>query len=227
MLRSWASKRERVQVYPAAILLEFRSAAELDEALKAGLVEQRLTDRIGMVSDEAQIDFTRFRLAGSRDYLAPEEKCVEIENDGLTLAAQDGKADLLFGAEVRRFADMVEPIGEDKSLFRMSVASLRRARESGIDLYWLDDWFLRRAGEPLPATARILFVGRDVPATVLGKIFIVRAASVEVADGIAHWPDTEKLNIERLGPTTFALPDDQVAALRQLMASADLRLEES
>ena len=138
--------------------------------MKLGLVEQKLTDRIGMVADEGQIDFTRFRLVGTRDYLAPEEKCVEVNGDGLTLSANDGRADLLFGAEVRRFADVVESANEDKSQYRMSIASLRHHRENGIDLSWIDDWFFRRSGSAMSATGRILFLGRRRARSRVGAI---------------------------------------------------------
>ena len=35
-LRSWSSKRERVMVYSAALLLEFRTSGELDRAIRQG-----------------------------------------------------------------------------------------------------------------------------------------------------------------------------------------------
>ncbi|MFL5329836.1 MAG: helicase-associated domain-containing protein [Gemmataceae bacterium] len=227
MLRSWASKRERVQVYPSAMLLEFRTADELEQALKQGLVEFKLTDRIGLVSSESQLNLSRFRLVGTRDYLAPEERCIEVDDDGLTLIANDGRADLLFGAEVRRFSVPIESaMADDRSQYRMSLESLRRARQGGVDLAWLDEWFSRRSGSPLPPTARLLFLGRDLPAAQLEKVVIFRSPTEEFADGLERWPEAAEFFVERLGPTTFAVASDRVAQLKALLQSAELRFEE-
>jgi hypothetical protein len=61
-LRTWAQKRDRITVYPAAALLEFASAVELDEALARGVPAQRLTDRLALVAHEGAIEFKHFRL---------------------------------------------------------------------------------------------------------------------------------------------------------------------
>src|SRR4029079_11777798 len=103
-LRSWASKRERVVVYPAALLLEFRSRADLARALRRGLVERKVTDQIGLIASEDRINYGQFRLVGTRDYLAPDELCAEVEEDGLTLAVNERRSDLRLDSEVRRFA---------------------------------------------------------------------------------------------------------------------------
>jgi hypothetical protein len=227
MLRSWASKRERVQVYPSAMLLEFRTASELEQAVKQGLVEFKLTDRIGLVASESELNLSRFRLVGTRDYLAPEERCVEVDDDGLTLIANDGRADLLFGAEVRRFSEPIDStLADDRSQYRMSLESLRRARQGGLDLAWLDEWFSRRSGSPLPPTARLLFLGRDLPAGLLETLVIFRAPNEEFADGLERWPAAADLFVERLGPTTFVVSSERVAELRRLLQSAELRFDE-
>jgi hypothetical protein len=222
-LRSWASKRERVQVYPSAVLLEFRSSADLEVAVKEGLVEQRLTERIGVVQNETVVDYSRFRLAGSRDYLSPEERCVETESDGLTLLVSDGKADLLLAAELRRFADPVEPASiDERSRQRISVASLQRAKDSGIDLRWLEDWFQRRSGFGLPATAKLLFQGKAAGTMTVQSMAVLRVPTAEVANGLERWPAINGMLVERLGPDTFIVRDENLDQLKQLLADAGL-----
>src|SRR5262249_43289229 len=67
-LKTWSNKRDRIVVYSDAALLEFASAADLDTALARGLVELRLSDRIGLVRHENAVDFRQLRLTSTRDY---------------------------------------------------------------------------------------------------------------------------------------------------------------
>lgn len=221
-LRSWASKRERVQVYQSAILLEFRTVGDLEHALKSGLIEQKLTDRIGVVADESALDYSRFRLVGSRDYLAPEECCVEVEGDGLTLQVSDGKADLLLAAELRRFCDPLEASVSERSRHRISVASLQRAKETGIDLKWLEDWFQRRSGFNVPPTARLLFQGRAAGLIAVQPMAVLRVPSSEVGDGLANWPAAREFILDRLGPTAFAVDQERLSQLQDIMSTSGL-----
>src|SRR5262249_11514415 len=84
-LRTWSNKRERLCVYPAATLLEFGSADDLNDALARGLPGTRLSDTLAVVANESDIDYRHFKLAGARDYGLPPEKCVEVDADGVTL----------------------------------------------------------------------------------------------------------------------------------------------
>src|SRR5262249_51366318 len=45
-LRTWANKRERIVVYNSATVVEFGTSADLEEALRRGLVEVKLTNRL-------------------------------------------------------------------------------------------------------------------------------------------------------------------------------------
>lgn len=221
-LRSWATKRERVQVYPSAVLLEFRTPAELELATQQGLVDQAVTDRIGLVASESAIDYKRFRLVGTRDYLAADEPCVQVGDDGLTLTVNDGRADLLLGTEIRSLAPAGEATENDRTVYRLTSESLSRARSNGIDPRWLDDWFRRRTGSPMPPTARLLFLGADAGSAALGRSVLLRLSSAEVADGLERWPAIRTLGVERLGPATFLVPDSVVESLRRLLAGLGL-----
>lgn len=219
LLRSWASKRERVQVYPQAVLLEFRTPADLDAALRQGIIEQKLTDRIGLCSSEKAVEYPRFRLAGSRDYLDPEEACVTVEPDGLTLHVAEGKADLLLQSEIKRFAE--QPM-DDRPTYVISVETLQRGRDAGVDLRWLDDWFQRRTGAALPPTPRMLLGGPTAGPFAIEPRVIVRVPSAEVGDGLERWSAARAFLGERLGPTSFAVPESHVAGLRQLLTESGL-----
>ena len=64
-----------------------------------------VADRFLLVEDERAIPFDRFRMAGSRDYRRPAEVCVAIEPEGVSMAMDPARSDLLVDAELVRFAD--------------------------------------------------------------------------------------------------------------------------
>jgi hypothetical protein len=221
-LRSWSSKRERVLVFPAALLLEFRTSGDLDRALRQGLVERKLTDRIGLIAAEDRINYGQFRLVGTRDYLAPDELCVEIEDDGLTLIVNDSRSDLLLDSEVRRFA---EPLSTDeRPRYRMAPGTLQVARRQGLDAPTLDGWFRRRTGGPLPGAARLLLTAEDTPPLELGGVTVVRVPTPEVADGLVSWTETRSLIAERLSPTVLSIAADAVDRLQAKLAEIGVRI---
>ncbi len=224
-LRSWASKRERVLVYSAALLLEFRTPADLDRALRQGLVERKVTDRIGLIATEDRINYGQFRFVGTRDYLAPEEQCALVEDDGLTLAVNENRSDLLLDSEVRRFAEPFPSIGPEERLrYRMTPEVLGMARRQGLDARWLDAWFRRRTGEPLPPAARLLLTGDETPPLSVQQLVVVRTPTAEVADGIMSWPETRGFVSERLSPTILAIPADAVDRLRERLATIGVQI---
>jgi hypothetical protein len=225
-LRSWASKRERVLVYTSALLLEFRTEEELNRALRQGAVEQKVSDRIGLIASEDRIDYAQFRLVGTRDYLAVDERCVEVNGDGLTVTVNEHKSDLLLTSELRRFAEPLPSGGSDeRPRYRMTPASLMAARSQGWDARTLNTWFLRRSGDQLSATAKLLLAGDNVPPSRLEKVTVLRVPTEELADGIVAWAETRDLIHERLAPTLLAVPADAVETLLARLASLGLRVE--
>jgi hypothetical protein len=226
-LRTWSNKRDRITVYPSATLLEFGSAADLNEALARGLPAIRLADTLAVVASEENIEFRHFRLTGTRDYALPPEKCVHIEPDGVTLSVDLARSDLLLETEVPRFAERVGGTPSNgRRQYRLTPASLLAGRAAGMTLPTLEMWFLQRAGQPLPASARLLMTAGEGEAPRLRRHLVLHVADEELADGLMQWPQTRELIDERLGPTALAVSEDNVEPLRQRLQTAGITLAE-
>jgi len=236
-LRTWAGRRDRVTYYSSATLIEFATRAELERALEQWPATGRvapvpISDRLLLVEDESSIPFQRFRLAGSRDYRRAPAACLEIEPDGVTLALDLGRSDLLIDAELARFADELplEPAsgmpGKPLRRFRISSASLARAIEDGLSLADLSHWFVKRTGAEIPPAIRLLFLASSsrVPPLATRRPIVLDAPSSELLDGLIQHPDTRAHLGERLGPTTVIVPDEALAPLRRALEGLGLSL---
>ncbi len=218
-LKTWAGKRERIAVYPSATLFEFASAADLEDALTRGLPATRVAERLAVVPSESSIDFRHFRLTGTRDYGLPPEKCVEVDADGVTLYIDLTRSDLLVETEVSRFAVPGEGNArEGRRQFRVTPASMMTARETGLGLRILEDWFQQRTGQPLPPATRLLLTGSQLPPAEMRRQLVLHVAASEVADGLLQWPGTRSLIEDRLGPTTLVIPAENLDVLKQRLA---------
>src|SRR5262249_21664578 len=153
----WADKRERIQVFAAGALFEFNTAEDLNDALARGVPAVRLSDRLAIVANEGAIDYRHFRLTATRDYALPPEKCVEVEADGVTLGIDPARSDLLIETGVQRVAEVLDRTDGGRRWYRLTPASLAAAREGGMNLAILEQWFTQRSGQPLSASARLLF----------------------------------------------------------------------
>jgi hypothetical protein len=213
-LRTWSNKRERITIYPAAALFEFANAAELQEAIARGLPAQRLTDRLGVVASESDIDYRHFRLTGTRDYCLPPERCVEVEADGVTLNVDLVRSDLLLEIEVQRFAEAApRPAPSGRRLYRLTPTSVATARQQGVTLTFLARWFEQRTGLPLPPAARLLLTGLEAPSPELRRRLVLHVADTDIADGLEQWPATAALIEMRLGPTALAIAESNVPSM--------------
>jgi hypothetical protein len=225
-LRTWANKRERIAVYPAVTLLEFASTDDLSEALSRGLSAVRVSDRLAMVVSEGAIDYRHFRLAGSRDYGLPPEKCVEVEPDGITLSIDLSRSDLLVDTELRRFAEPLETSAkEGRRQYRLTQASLIAGRDSGFGIRSLEEWFVQRTGQPISPAARLLLTAAQMPASALRSQLVLHVPAPEIADGLLQYPPTAPLIEARLGPTTLAVTEENAPALRERLRSLGLSLD--
>jgi hypothetical protein len=238
----WARHRERITVYTAATLVEFGSADDRDQALASWDEKHAKTfvpvaDRFLLVEDPKQIPTDRIRTSGSRDYRHPPEQCVSIEPDGVTLALNLTRSDLLINAEIARIADE-DPLGPaaDRAdggsgthvrKFRVTPSSMARAAGIGITPTQLSDWFLRRTGDPpSPAIKLLLRSLSPAPTSMQARTMLVLSTpSTELADGLLQHPATKHLLGERLGPTSVAIPGQGLEALRIALAELGIFLE--
>jgi hypothetical protein len=238
-LRTWASRRDRVTYYSSATLVEFATPEEMETARKLwptttiGRVPPvAISDRLLLVEDEASIPFTRFRMAGSRDYRRPAEACVDVEADGVTLSLDLGRSDLLVDAELVRFADeqrlRSRPDGTSspRRLFVVSPASLARAAENGLTVSQMSRWFLQRTGSEMPSAIRLLLHAATpgISAFPARRPIVMTVPTEELLDGLMQHPSTGPHLGDRLGPTTAIIPEDDFEPLRKALAELGLIL---
>lgn len=216
LVRRWAGKRERIAVHTAATLLEFASPADLEAAVARGLVAQKLTDRFGLANGE--VDYKHFRLVGNRDYEAKPQRCVTFDPDGVTFTVDVAAADLLLEAEVDRLGEPVFGDGPARR-YRITPARAAAVREHGATLADLDQWSTSRAGQPLSASARLLFAGAGGMAGELRPRLVLGLPSEAVTDGVCQWPETADLLDDRLGPTAVAVAAENVEELVRRLAA--------
>jgi hypothetical protein len=224
-LRTWADKRDRISVYPSATLFEFASADDLSEALSRGLPGVRLSERLLAVAGEREIDFRHFRLTGTRDYGLPPEKCVDLDSDGVTLAVDLARSDLLLETEIKRFAEPLDSAGVNgRRRYRLTPASLAGGRDSGLGQHYLEEWFQQRTGQPLSPAGQLLFNGAQLPAVELRRELVLHVATPELADGLVQWPGTRSLIRDRLGPTTLVVALEDVPLLKERLEGVGVGL---
>jgi hypothetical protein len=225
-LRTWAGKRERISVYSSATLFEFGSPEDLNDAMTRGVAGIRLSDRLLAVVDEGSVDFRHFRLTGTRDYSLPPEKCVDIEPDGVTLAVDVSKSDLLLEAELQRFAEPLDGTTVNGfRRYRLTPASLTMAREHGFGPDVLEEWFQQRAAAPPSAATVLIQSGNQLPALQARPLTVLQVPSALVADGLEQWPSTRSFIKERLGPTALVIDSQEVEALQERLRSIGITLQ--
>jgi hypothetical protein len=225
-LRTWSNKRERLCVFPAATLLEFATPEDLNDALARGLPGTRLSDSLAVVANESDIDYRHFKLAGTRDYGLPPEKCVEVDTDGVTLHIDIAKSDLLLETELQRFAEPVKRIGANgRRSYRMTPATLMAARQSGLALSALEEWFLQRTGRALPAAARLLLTSAEAEPLEMRRQLVLHVSSEDTADGLMQWPETRALVEMRLGPTSLLIAEENAEALAKRLTELGMSVK--
>jgi hypothetical protein len=242
-VRTWASRRERVTYYAAATLIEFRSRFDRDRALESwpsgdGDVPAAVAERFLLVDDERTIPFDWFRLAGARDYRRPPEVCVTIESDGVTMVLDPARSDLLVDAELSRFADELPTAapapGDGRSAaaaaarrFVVTPASLRRGLSRGVTPQQLADWYTRRTGGEVPPAVRLLLTPRSsrISPLLAARRWIISVSSPELLDGLTQHPATRPCLGDRLGPTSVAIPEDQLESLQKALKDFGIPLE--
>jgi Helicase conserved C-terminal domain len=238
-LRTWANRRERITYYAAATLIEFATPEALELALTAWPADERsapvrVSERLLLIEDEKSIPFHRFRLTGSRDYRRPAEPCLDVEPDGVTLALDLGRSDLLVDAELARFADELPsddskgPSGSARRRFQVSPASLARAAADGFSPALLTRWFPERTGSELTPALRLLLYAMDSRAVPFrtNRLLVLHAPTAELLDGLAQHPMTCNYFGDRLGPTVIVVSEDEIEQLRRALGGLGLALDD-
>jgi hypothetical protein len=232
-LKTWSNKRERITIYSAGAIFEFSSPAEMNEAIARGLQAVRLTDRLAIVANENGIEYKHFRLTGTRDYTLPPEKCVEVEQDGVTLSVDLARSDLLLETELLRFAEPLAPplpsgeapgVRAGRRQYRVTPTSILTARQQGATLAHLQTWFVQRTGLPISAAVQLLISGPDVAPVELRRRLVLHVGNEHLADGLQQWPGTRDLIAGRLGPAVLVVEEAHVAALTQRLQELGVKL---
>ncbi len=217
LLQRWSNKRERITVYSSAVLVEFPTPADLDDAIGRGIVVVRVTDRIGMTADGKEPVLSQLRLIGNRDYESKPQRCISIADDGVTMTVDAAQADLLLEAEIGHYADALVNEGPTTRRFRLSPGSLRRAADLGLAVTDIDAWFVERTGFPLTPAGRLFLLGKQAAPPSAERKLIIQFPTPELADGVMQWPETRVLIAERLGPTAIAVADEALEPLQRTL----------
>ena len=153
-----------------------------------------------------------------------------VEPDGVSLALDPARSDLLVDAELARFADLASPEPARAGAgavprFAVTAASLRRARP-GSSPPQLADWFTKRTGANPPRRGLLLAATTtEIPPLLATRMLVLTLPSARVLDGLLQHPATSPLLGTRLGPTAVAIPDDQLAPLRKALQELGIRFE--
>ncbi len=226
LLRLWANKRDRITAFASATLVEFQTPADLDAAMARGVVSVRVTDRIGLTDDGRDPDFQHLRLIGNRDYEAKPQRCIAVDEDGVTLTIETSQSDLLLEAEIGRVAEPVTGDSPSVRRFRLTPTTLRRATTIGMSIADLDAWFISRTGNLLPAAGRLFVLGPTLPSPTISRHLVIHLPSSEIADGLMQWPDTADLLTCRLGPNAVVVEDENLALLKSALEEVGVVLAE-
>jgi hypothetical protein len=226
LLERWGSKRERLAIFPSAVVVEFATSADVELALAQGWIRWRLGERFGMTADGSEPDLRHFRLLANRNYETPPQPCLRQAEDGLTLEVDPIQADLFVDLEVGRIAELCAPFEPaEPRRYRITAERLRQAVDT-FSLEAIDAWLSARSGAPLSPAARLLVLGPHWPPLRVERLLVLRLPAPEVADGLLQWPATRHLIAERLGPTTVTIAPEHLAPLRLALQEAGLTLLE-
>jgi hypothetical protein len=187
----------------------------------------RLTDRLAVVANEDDIDYRDYRLTGTRDYAAPPEKCVDVEEDGVTLSIDVAKADLLLETELQQFAEpLVRPSANGRRSYRLTPGTLAGGRRNGLNLAVMESWFEKRCGQDLPPSARLLLTAGETAPLQVQRHLVLHVASEEVADGLWQWPPTRAFIHQRLGANALSVREADMPRLAEQLRELGIAFEE-
>jgi hypothetical protein len=162
---------------------------------------------------------------------------VAIEPDGVSMALDPARSDLMVDAELRRFADELpsgrpahgRPAEAARRRFVVTAASVRRGLDRGLAPQDLADWYARRAGGEIPPAVRLLLAasspGSRVPPLPVARTLVLNLPDAGLLDGLLQHPATRPWLGERLGPKAVEIPEDRLESLREVLKELGLDLD--
>jgi hypothetical protein len=238
-INNWAERRERVIFYTTTTLIEFGNQSDRDRALELWPASDEtppvpVAERFLLVEDDRTVPYARFRLTSSRDYRRPPEVCVMVERDGVTLSLDSARADLLVDAELAHFAD---PLPTDAAIpqvgatlgrrFQITGESLQRGLSRRMDAPHLKEWFERRTGSSIPPSVQLLLAAKAPTGAEFkaDRMVVLTVSSPELLEGLRQHPVTAVFLGQRLGPTSVAIPEHQLAPLQNALKDLGISLD--
>jgi hypothetical protein len=158
---------------------------------------------------------------------------VTIADDGVTLALDPARSDLLVEAELARFADfMPAPRPERGAVaalrrFAVTDASLRRGMSRGMSAPKIIEWYARRTGGNVPPAVALLLAAKTarVPALKASRMVVLNLPSADLLDGLLQHPATAPFLGGRLGPTSVAIADNHIAPLQHALSELGIEIQ--
>jgi hypothetical protein len=139
-----------------------------------------------------------------------------VAEDGITLTVDHSAADLLLEADIVRFTTPITPEPTGIRRYQIVPEALRSA-VANWSLEELDDWFVARTGDRLPAPARLFLLAPQLPPVESALKLVIQIASADAVDGLMQWPETRGLIQERLGPKTLSVETKDYPQFRQVL----------
>jgi hypothetical protein len=124
-----------------------------------------------------------------------------------------------------RFAELTDRQGSPgRRVYRITPASILSARQQGMSLATLENWFVQRTGLPISAAAQLLMTAPDLAPLDLRRQLVLRVGSEHLADGLQQWPATRDLIRARLGPTSLVVDEASVPQLTERLTEVGLKI---
>lgn len=222
-LREWAALRERITLYRRGQLLEFSKPEARDAALGAGRQGKPVGDRYFLLRAGQAADL-HTDVRGSAtivNYAAGLPKCLTASEDGV-LTVQNGYTDLLIESQLDQWAERVSH--QQWRLTAERVAAGVRAGSRLDELFALLTMRLRKAIPPLLALALRNWAGKAI-AVEIATVSILRCLQPEAIAAIKTSTRLKPYILGELSPDTLLVDTAQLAAFRDQLARAGLKIE--
>ena len=96
-----------------------------------------------------------------------------------------------------------------------------------MDAPHLSEWFERRTGSKIPPSVQLLLAARSSRAARIkaARMVVLTLPNPELLEGLRQHPATSDFLGERLGPTSVAIPEHQLAPLQNALKELGITLD--